>query len=82
MGWSSGSMVFRDIANGVEEIEGLSYEQKLRLYMVIIESLEYNDWDTQDEVMNVNPIVDDAMRKLHPEWFEEMDELKRNIDDL
>lgn len=71
MGWAGGSMVFHDIANGIEEIEDLSYEQELRIYMTIIESLECNDWDTQDEVLGVNPIVDDAMRKLHPEWFME-----------
>jgi hypothetical protein len=71
MGWAGGSDLFNDISSKILEIDDLSYEQQLEIFKVIIECMEYHDWDTIDEVIGINPIVDDAVKKLYPDMFEE-----------
>ena len=69
MGWASGTYVFKDIENEIEKISTLSHEEKIKIYTGVIKALEYADWDTQNEVMGENSVVDEAMKKRHPKWF-------------
>jgi hypothetical protein len=48
--------------------------------MDLIEIFEDEDWDTQDECMDVDEAYDEALRLLHPDWFDEEDDEYRGAD--
>ena len=67
MGWASGSDVMYDIIYALQkEIDDSSKRQ--RIYSIIIEALEGNDWDTQTECLWIDPAFDEALFQLHPDW--------------
>jgi hypothetical protein len=35
----------------------------------LINNFENEDWDTQDEVREIDESFDKALEELHPEWF-------------
>ena len=41
---------------------------KAKLYEVLIEELEQQDCDTLDEAMKIDPVYDEVILKLYPEW--------------
>lgn len=49
---------------------GLSSLQRFQLYREIIPILEDEDWDTEDESVGIDPMFDEALQELHPEWYE------------
>lgn len=73
MGWASGSRVMTDIIRAVRKVK-IDRPVKVALYKQIIRALEDNDWDTQDECLELDDCFDEAMKELHPTWFEHEDE--------
>lgn len=67
MGWSGGSNIacamIKCIKKNVKDDE-----IKFKLYTGLIQSLENEDWDTEDEAMGIDKVFDKAMLKLHPGW--------------
>lgn len=70
MGWARGA----DVANGsIKAINrtNLRPSEKRQFYLDIVPVLEDEDWDTQDECMEDDPVFEAAMKHLHPEWYDD-----------
>ncbi len=72
MGWSGGSRVFEEAWSGVRDY--VPEDKRVEACMKVIDALENEDWDTQDEVSHSFPEVEDALKRLHPDWYEEEEE--------
>jgi hypothetical protein len=71
MGWGSGVYVFDAIAKAL--LDDKPVDKKSALKAVIV-ALEDGDWDThQDSDYYDHPLVQEAMKELHPDWFEDED---------
>lgn len=69
MGWCSGTEIFDKVLKEVINTD-LPAENKDRIVRVLIDALEDGDWDCQaDSRYYKHPIVQHAMRDLHPDWF-------------
>ena len=69
MGWSSGTVIFDQIAEIVLSDEPLDKRATLK---AVIAALESEDWDCQnDSEYWEHPIVQSIMREMHPRWFED-----------
>ena len=69
MGWASGV----DIACAmVTKINVLveDKEVKAALYYTLIDELENQDCDTLDEAMKIDPVFDEVLLSIHPDWKE------------
>jgi len=75
MGWSSGSDLMRWI---IEDLKTIVKDNKLRkkIYVCLINNFENEDWDTQDEVREIDESFDKALEELHPEWFNDNEEVE------
>jgi len=74
MGWASGTWVMQDIiVTLMSEIK--CPDKRQRIYKGIIKALQGNDWDTQTECLDVDPAFDAALKELHPDWFEDEQDL-------
>jgi len=72
MGWCSGTDVFDTMAEVILSMSELSNITQVILLTRLIEALEGHDWDCQGEsVFFEHPRVQEAMKKLHPSWFED-----------
>jgi hypothetical protein len=70
MGWARGSKLFSEVISAVRAHapdEGV----RKALYIKLIDAFEDFDWDTQDECVGEDPAYDEALKELHPEWYEE-----------
>ena len=72
MGWCSGTKLFDDLCS-------VFFDPKLTDFGVILKRIivafEDMDWDChQDSDYWDTPVVQKAMRELHPDWFEEDEE--------
>lgn len=68
MGWNNGTIVFDDVCEVILDNEIID---KKELIKKLIESLENMDWDCHDESSYFkHPIVVDAIKEIHPEWFD------------
>ena len=69
MGWCSGTEIFDQIAAIILSDKPLDKKATLK---TVIKSLEDGDWDCQqDSAYYDHPLVQEAMKELHPHWFEE-----------
>ncbi len=57
MGWSSGSEVAQDMVKAINR-HVPDAKTKRKLYRALIDTLESQDWDTQDEACGEDPIFD------------------------
>jgi len=73
MGWASGSNIACEMTVAIKNTVTEPVVRKM-LYLNLINVLEDHDWDTQEEAMGIDPLFDEAMKFLHPTWWEEGDE--------
>lgn len=67
MGWARGSDIATDMVDAIAH-SNIPIDDARKLYKRLIHSLESNDWDTQDEAMGIDPVFDEVMRDIHPDW--------------
>ena len=70
MGWSSGSYVMEGIIEGLNKSPHWDMDDRVEIYKVIIPVLEDQDWDNAGEIMGMDKAYDEALRFLHPGYFE------------
>lgn len=70
MGWSSGTRLFSSVITAAKKAIP-DMEKRKTLYKEIIDAFEDADWDTQDECMGEDGAYDEAIREMHPNWFED-----------
>lgn len=69
MGWCSGTRIFDAVCDGLLSDEPKSKHEQLT---DLITALEDGDWDCQqDSIFWDHPMVQAAMRELHPSWFDD-----------
>lgn len=69
MGWGSAVGIFDSFVGPLLGDEPLD---KKALIKNLIEVLEDDDWDTQaDSSYYHHPLVQEAFKELHPDWFED-----------
>jgi hypothetical protein len=69
MGWCSGTEIFDQIAEVVLSDKPMDKKATIK---AMIEALENGDWDCQgDSAYWDHPIVKEAFRELHPDWFKD-----------
>ena len=73
MGWGSGTGLMAEVIYAVDEYVE-SEEVRTKVYTLLIQAFEDRDWDGIDEMMGIDPAFDQAARKIHPGWFNEIDE--------
>ncbi len=67
MGWASGSgIMIGIIAAAKNRMPDLV---RLAFYQDVIRSFEGEDWDTQEECIGEDPMYDEALKRMHPEWY-------------
>lgn len=72
MGWCSGTDIFDEFAPVLLTHDSLSTGEKVELLVALIDALENHDWDCQQDSAHWgDPIVQEAMKRLHPKWFTE-----------
>ena len=69
MGWASGSDIACAMVTAINEYVKDDII-KVKLYEVLIEELEQQDCDTLDEAMKIDPVYDEVILKLNPDWRE------------
>ena len=73
MGWGSGSRLFSEIIESLEEAD-ITHEQRKTVYSVLIEKFEDYDCDTLMECLGVDRAFDEVYRSLYPDEDEEYDD--------
>jgi hypothetical protein len=75
MGWGGGDRVFDPMVKAILSVKELKDRDKGQLIKTLLLTLEQEDWDTQDESRYwTHPLVEQAAKKIHPDWFEEEEE--------
>lgn len=73
MGWASGSRLFSEVIDVIKKAVP-DEDERIDIYMGLIDAFEDADWDTQDECMGQDPAYDAALKELHPEWYDDDEE--------
>lgn len=69
MGWCSGTIIFDDVCSALLDSKGKI--DKKAIIKRVVKSLEESDWDChQDSEYWDDPLVQEVMREIHPEWFD------------
>lgn len=69
MGWCSATRIFDSVCDAVLNEEKTDPKEIL---MALVGELEGGDWDCQqDSAFWDNEIVQEIMKELHPDWFED-----------
>lgn len=69
MGWCSGTQIFDAFCGIMFEPENTDFNEILKQFIAELENM---DWDChQDSAYWDKPVVQKAMRELHPSWFED-----------
>lgn len=63
MGWSTGSNIASPLIEVIKK-NVKNVEKRKEIYKVLIEVLEYQDWDTQDESFDIDSIFDETYNDL------------------
>jgi hypothetical protein len=45
-------------------------EERKRVYLILIQAFQGQDWDTEMENYGEDPAFDVALRELEPDWFD------------
>jgi hypothetical protein len=67
MGWGSGSEIMEEIMMTLPDLIK-DTETRKNIYKTLISAFEDHDWDTQDEVRDIDKAYDKALNELHSEW--------------
>ena len=73
MGWGSGSAIMGTVIEALAD-HVPEHGRRVRIYKKIIPEFQNYDWDTETECMGEDKAYDEALRELHPDWFEEEEE--------
>jgi hypothetical protein len=46
-------------------------ESRKAIYEILIPAMQDQDWDTEVDCMHEDPVYDDLLKELHPDWFTE-----------
>lgn len=60
MGWSSGTELVEEIATAIKAYVG-DADIKRKLYDALVSAAITQDWDNEDEVKGMDPILDEAI---------------------
>jgi len=63
MGWSSGSLLFSDVAEIIADNVD-DDARKLIMYKRLIESFQNHDCDTLDECTDIDPVLDTLLEEI------------------
>jgi len=79
MGWCSGSEIMNAVIEAVRD-EVKDKEKRKKIYKPVFDTLENNDWDTQDESLGLDQAFDELMcDSSYGEWAKELvDEMRSN----
>lgn len=70
MGWARGSEHAEKLINVL--IENIpDAEVRKIIYIDMIDAWYESDWDTQDEVLGIDPVFDAALKEVDPDFFDE-----------
>ena len=72
MGWCSGDALLGSIWGRIRD--HVPEEERVELISVLIEEFEYMDMDCYDCIEEF-PEGKEALRKLHPDWYEDEDHI-------
>lgn len=61
MGWSSGTDLVEKVANAIKA-NVADPKVRTKLYRALVAAAEDNDWDCQNEVEGIDPILDKIVR--------------------
>lgn len=71
MGWAAGTVVMRGILAAVRKHTPAT-RYRVALYRDLIRVLEASDWDTQQECLGIDPLFDEALGHVHPDWAQDL----------
>ena len=69
MGWASGSELLGDVILSTQKV--VPKRHRKELYKLFINHFEQFDCDTIGECTGLDPLFDQALKELYPDWFEE-----------
>jgi hypothetical protein len=79
MGWASGSALVCKVAETV--VKHVPEEARRELYEALVDACDDMDWDTHDEAMGIDPVLDAVLVDRHPclgededDWTDEEEE--------
>jgi hypothetical protein len=64
MGWSSGTSVFCDVLESLQE-HVPSKEQRRKVIVELIATFENADWDNLDEAFGIDPVYDEIFVEMY-----------------
>ena len=70
MGWSSGSRLFSEVIESLQK-HVLDEEEREAVYVDLINAFEDFDCDTLQECEGEDEAFDNALKTVHPEWYED-----------
>ena len=70
MGWSSGTELMSRVITATRKVIPDEKTRK-EFYKEIIDAFEDYDWDTENECLGEDSAYDDALKEMHPDWFED-----------
>lgn len=73
MGWGSGSNLMDKVQHGLLD-KDVSPETRKILYEILIPAMQACDWDTELDCMDYDPVYDETIKELEPDWFTEDDD--------
>lgn len=69
MGWCGGSNIANSLILSVRKnFPDATSDQKRAFFRDLIETLEQDDWDTQDESIGLDADFDEVMYGMYPDW--------------
>ncbi len=66
MGWSSGTELVEDVANAIKK-HVTDPKVKRKLYDALVIAAINQDWDNEDEVAGLDPILDKSIKTINEE---------------
>jgi hypothetical protein len=62
MGWASGSRVACKVIKAVKKVK-MTKKAKKAIYKALGSALQEHDWDTQNEVLGIDPVYDEVSKE-------------------
>jgi len=70
MGWGSGYYLMEEVIRKMMADLVPDDTRKL-IYGILIPAMREMDWDTEVDCMGVDPVYDNLLRSMFPDWFED-----------